>query len=99
VESFVFVVLLVCALCAVLAVLTIIQSFTGRQVIRPGSSRRSADRIRRESRWAAGEFVAVTVGLAALLAGNAVVFVTSVAVALVCFLALLIDRRADAQSS
>ena len=84
----------VCAAASgVFAVICVVQSVTGSQVFRPESSARSAAQIKRESRWAAGEYSAMAVGLAALLFGSFPLFLACMLVVLASLGGLLRDRR------
>lgn len=99
VDSVIAWLLLVCAVAsAALAVICIVQSITGRQVVRPESSRRSPTQIKRESRWAAGEYSAMTVGLTALLLGGYLLFLACMVVVVASFGGLLRDRRVHSRS-
>ena len=90
----------VCAVAsAALAVICLVQSVTGRQVLRPGSSQRSPAQIRGQSRWAAGEWSGIAVGLTALLVGSDPLFLLGMLAALACYVGLMRVRRAHARSA
>ena len=73
--------------------INLVQASTGRQVLRPGSSRRLAQQIRRESAYAAVEMLALAVAVVAIALGATWVALASFLIALAAFAAIPVARR------